>query len=174
MGGKIRIVYAGLLGVAQGVLKLCEELDYSNIELHIYGSGAEQIEIESFIINNPELPIVYHGELTRHELHKVLPQFDIAIIPLLNRIYGSVPSKIFEYAKLGLPILYFGGGEGEMIVRENKLGWIAEAGDYDNLNSTILKIEKNDLNINFKEKIKQTADANFDFEAQLERLAKII
>ncbi|MCB0446535.1 MAG: glycosyltransferase family 4 protein [Gelidibacter sp.] len=174
LGGKIRIVYAGLLGVAQGVLKLCEELDYSNIELHIYGSGAEQIEIESFIINNPELPIVYHGELTRHELHKVLPQFDIAIIPLLNRIYGSVPSKIFEYAKLGLPILYFGGGEGEMIVRENKLGWIAEAGDYDNLNSTILKIEKNDLNINFKEKIKQTADANFDFEAQLERLAKII
>ena len=32
---KIKLVYAGLLGVAQGVLKLCENLDYSNIEFHI-------------------------------------------------------------------------------------------------------------------------------------------
>jgi len=37
---KIKLVYAGLLGIAQGVLKLCKNLDYSIIEFHIYGSGA--------------------------------------------------------------------------------------------------------------------------------------
>jgi len=32
---KIRLVYAGLLGIAQGILKLCKELDFSKIEFHI-------------------------------------------------------------------------------------------------------------------------------------------
>ena len=35
---KIKIVYAGLLGIAQGIYKLCQELDYSTIEFHVYGS----------------------------------------------------------------------------------------------------------------------------------------
>ena len=51
--------------------------------------------------------------MERSELHKTLKRFDIAIVPLTTRIYGSVPSKIFEYGSLGFPILYFGGGEGE-------------------------------------------------------------
>ena len=32
---QIKLVYAGLLGVAQGIYKLCQELDYSNVEFHI-------------------------------------------------------------------------------------------------------------------------------------------
>jgi len=84
------MVYAGLLGIAQGIYKLCEVLDYSNIQFHIYGAGAEQQAIETLIKNNPELDIVYHGEVSRTALHNVLSKYDFTIIPLLNRIYGSV------------------------------------------------------------------------------------
>ena len=48
-GEKLKIVYAGLLGIAQGINKLCEELNYNNIEFHIYGAGAEKEKIQSFI-----------------------------------------------------------------------------------------------------------------------------
>jgi glycosyltransferase involved in cell wall biosynthesis len=168
--GKIKLVYAGLLGIAQGVYKLCQLLDYSNIEIHIYGSGAEQNHIEAYIKTHPSLPIFFHGRVSREELHKVLLQYDVAIIPLLNRIYGSVPSKIFEYAKLGLPILYFGGGEGEDIVSRYQLGWVAKAGDYDFLNLVISSIDKDKIDLKFKEKIKATAFKNFDFNRQLDAL----
>ena len=134
---KFKIVYAGLLGVAQGIYKLCKELDYTNIQLHIYGAGAEQKKIESLIKNNHELDIVFHGEISREKLHKELIKYDITIIPLLNRIYGSVPSKIFEYAFLGLPMIYFGGGEGEQIIKTHKLGWVADAGNYTHLKKII-------------------------------------
>jgi len=87
---KLKMVYAGLLGIAQGIYKLCEVLDYSNIQFHIYGAGAEQQAIETLIKNNPELDIVYHGEVSRTALHNVLSKYDFTIIPLLNRIYGSV------------------------------------------------------------------------------------
>jgi glycosyltransferase involved in cell wall biosynthesis len=172
--GKIKLVYAGLLGLAQGIYKLCEHLDYSNLEFHIYGAGAEQIKIETYISNHPELPITYHGEISRKELHKELLKYDLTIIPLLNRIYGSVPSKIFEYARLGLPMLYFGGGEGEEIIKTHQLGWIAKAGDYQDLNKKISTIDKLDLNIELKEKIRHFALEKFDFNKQLNNLVKKI
>lgn len=170
----IKIVYAGLLGVAQGILKLCENLDYNNIEFHIYGSGAEEEDIKSFIAINKELPLFIHGRLDRSSLHKELNKYDIAIIPLLNRIYGSVPSKIFEFAKLGLPLLYFGGGEGEIIIKENDLGWIADVGNYDELNTVINSIKRSDITLEKKKKIQSTAYRKFDFSNQLDLLKKKI
>lgn len=165
---KIKIVYAGLLGVAQGIYKLCQKLEYENIEFHIYGAGSEQQKIEKFIKNNPELPIIYHGEVSRQVLHKLLLQYHIAIIPLLNRIYGSVPSKIFEYAKLGLPILYFGGGEGEGIIKNDALGWIAKSGNYKDLNTVISNIDVSEITEEMKNKIKDNALKKYNLNTQLD------
>ncbi len=140
----IKLFYAGLLGVAQGVFELCQniELQNLNIELHIFGDGAEKSQIEELITQNPEKKIIFHGMLERTILHEKLKTFDIAIIPLKTRIYGSVPSKIFEYSALGFPLLYFGGGEGETIVEDNNLGWIAEVGNFESLNSSLIEISK--------------------------------
>jgi len=170
--GKLKMVYAGLLGVAQGILKLCEKLDYTNIQFYIYGAGAEQNAIEALIKNKPELDIIYQGEISRQQLHNILTQYDFTIIPLLNRIYGSVPSKIFEYARLGIPILYFGGGEGELIIEKHDLGWIAKVGNYEDLNTVISKIELWKLQSDNRINIQKTAFDNFDFENQLNRLVK--
>ncbi|OMP32198.1 glycosyltransferase WbuB [Mangrovimonas sp. DI 80] len=171
---KIKMVYAGLLGIAQGIHKLCTKLDYTNIEFHIYGAGAEQEAIVDFIKNHSELPITFHGEIERSLLHRELLKYDITIIPLLNRIYGSVPSKIFEYARLGLPMIYFGGGEGEKVISKNNLGWIAEAAEYKSLNKAISALNKDNLSRNNKVEIQQKAVIAFDFNTQLEELSKIL
>lgn len=140
----IKVFYAGLLGVAQGVLEMCQKLDLSNknIELHIFGDGAEKTEIENLIQKNKKSKIYFYGMLDRNELHLKLKEMDIAIVPLKTRIYGSVPSKIFEYGCLGFPILYFGGGEGGEIVNQNNLGWVAEVGNFEELNEKIINISK--------------------------------
>ena len=169
---KIKMVYAGLLGVAQGIYKLCQKLDYSKIEFHIYGAGSEQKKIEKYINENSNIPVFYHGEISREQIHKELIKYDLTIIPLLNRIYGSVPSKIFEYARLGIPMLYFGGGEGEQIIKENNLGWAAIVGDYYDLNSIINDISKSDLQN--KNSIQKIALDKFDFNKQLIEFSKII
>ena len=142
----IKIFYAGLLGVAQGVFELCQQikLDNLNIELHVFGDGAEKNKIQELISNHKNLKIYFYGMLERNDLHIKLKSMDIAIVPLKTRIYGSVPSKIFEYGALGFPILYFGGGEGGDIVKENNLGWVAEVGDFKALNEKIIEISKLD------------------------------
>ncbi|WP_110474321.1 glycosyltransferase family 4 protein [Winogradskyella epiphytica] len=172
--GKIKMVYAGLLGIAQGILKLCQELDYRTIEFHIYGSGAEEEAIKTFINSNKNLPIYFHGRVKRDDLHLALLKYDLTIIPLLNRIYGSVPSKIFEYAKLGLPMLYFGGGEGEDVIKTHQLGWIAKEGDYKHLNEVLSGIHLKDLNHGLKSSIQDIAKVQFNFEKQLEKLKQTL
>ena len=170
----IKIFYAGLLGVAQGVFELCQKIDLKglDIEFHIFGDGAEKTQIEALILSKKEQKLFFHGMLDRKELHQKLKSFDIAIVPLKTRIYGSVPSKIFEYGSLGLPILYFGGGEGETIVGDNNLGWVASVENYQELNEQIKeisKLNKSELDL-MKKRIFTISKKNFNLDNQMNYL----
>jgi glycosyltransferase involved in cell wall biosynthesis len=170
----IKLFFAGLLGIAQGVCELCRQIDLKdlNIELHLFGDGAEKAAIESLIADGKNPKIVYHGMMDRKALHETLQTFDIALVPLKTRIYGSVPSKIFEYTALGFPVLYFGGGEGETIVEENQLGWVASVGNFEALNEklvAIAQLNKADLAL-MKTRVFNKALLAFDLDNQLKDL----
>ena len=176
----IKIFYAGLLGIAQGVFELCQKIDFRSlsddkIEFHIFGDGAEKTQIETLISSEKQTQIFFHGMVDRKELHQKIQCFDIAIVPLKTRIYGSVPSKIFEYGSLGFPILYFGGGEGEVIVNNHNLGWVATVGNYSHLNEklkTISKIPKSELDT-MKKQIFKDAQKVFDLDNQIKLLIEM-
>lgn len=170
----IKIFYAGLLGIAQGVFELCQKLDLSqlNIELHLFGDGAERNQIEALISRQNKQKIFFHGMVERNELHERLKYYDVAIVPLKTRIYGSVPSKIFEYTALGFPVLYFGGGEGENIVIENNLGWVPEVENFEALNNAILEIStlsREQLN-SLKNNVFTTSKLAFNLDRQMNEL----
>ena len=68
--------------------------------------------------------------------------------------------------------LYFGGGEGETIVEENDLGWVAKVGDYSDLNSklkTISEFTRLDLE-NMKKSVGETSNSIFDLDEQIMNL----
>ncbi|MFZ4678611.1 MAG: glycosyltransferase family 4 protein [Flavobacterium sp.] len=170
----VKIFYAGLLGIAQGVYELCQKIDLKglNVELHIFGDGVEKTLLEGLISSKKEQRLFFHGMLDRSELHQRLKSFDVAIVPLKTRIYGSVPSKIFEYGSLGFPIMYFGGGEGESIVIENNLGWVATVGDYNDLNEKIKiisSVKKTELDL-MKRQIFEKSQRVFDLDNQVKNL----
>ena len=118
--------------------------------------------------------IFFYGMLDRNDLHEKLNSFDIAVVPLKTRIYGSVPSKIFEYGSLGFPILYFGGGEGGEIVSKNNLGWVADVGNYIDFNEKldeISKLTKTDLE-SMKKRIYNDVKVVFNLDNQMNDLIK--
>ncbi len=119
---KIRFVYAGLLGIAQGVLEFCEQVSLpENVELHIYGDGAERNSIAKYIANHAEKQLFLHHSLPQIELARVLPTFDAALILQRKSIFGTIPSKLYEAMACGLPIMYVGNGEGEKLMQEFNL-----------------------------------------------------
>jgi glycosyltransferase involved in cell wall biosynthesis len=161
----VKIVYAGLLGIAQGILKICQELKLpKNVEFHIYGNGPETNEILKLTENNSS--IQYHGSVSREVLHQELKLYDITLIPLINRIYGSVPSKIFEYTRLGLPILYFSDGEGADLVKTHKLGLTVNSLDYTNLNTTITDLSTHNIELPKKSELLKISEQEFNLDKQ--------
>ncbi|MBK5213973.1 MAG: glycosyltransferase family 4 protein [Flavobacteriaceae bacterium] len=162
---EIKIVYAGLLGIAQGLLQICQQLSFpKNVSFHIYGAGPEAEKIKALQKQN----VFFYGELGREELHSELQNFDIAFVPLLKRIYGSVPSKIFEYTRLGLPVLYFAGGEGGEIVANESLGWVISVNDFEALQRFIDTLSEKELKRFPKETVQKNSVLAFDFNRQFE------
>jgi hypothetical protein len=122
-------------------------------------------------LKSSEKNITYKGSLSRKQLHPQLLNYDLTIIPLVKRIYGSVPSKIFEFSRLGLPLLYCGGGEGEVLVTSNDLGWVAPSGNFEKLNEVLREIS-NGKNWPAKQEIQQRSIKAFNAEKQFKNLVK--
>lgn len=137
--GKVKLVYAGLLGFAQGIADICKSVNFAELgmEFHIYGAGGEQEEIEATIAVNPNNGIYYHGVVSRQELPQKLKEANMTLIPLVKNIFGAVPSKIYESMAAGLPIMFVGEGEGARIVKENNIGLVAHSKDYEALKENI-------------------------------------
>ena len=175
--GNLKIVYAGLLGYAQGILNICNEIKFKEIgvELHVYGAGMEEDEIIE-LSKNPENNIFFHGIKTANEIKEEIRKYDIGFVPLKNKIYGAVPSKIFELMQLGVPILYIGSGEAEDIIETQKSGLFSEPNDFKSLIKNIL-IFNQMSNADYMECSKNSINAHlseFNLELQMDELQKFI
>jgi len=165
--GDIKLVYAGLLGVAQGLFKVCSTITFpENSSLHIFGAGPEANKIKALKKKN----VFYHGEINREILHQKINDYQVGFVPLANRIYGSVPSKIFELSRLGLPILYFAGGEGEDIVKSKKIGWVIPVNNMEHFQSFIDSLSFEKLRDFQKKEVQRNAISSFNFKEQFLKL----
>jgi glycosyltransferase involved in cell wall biosynthesis len=169
-----KIVYAGLLGVAQGILALCKSIPFNQLgfEFHIYGDGAEKKELEEFLLNNPNSGIHYHGNAPRKEIPAILHQYDLTIIPLIKPIFGAIPSKIYEAMAAGLPIIFAGGGEGATLIKQHDTGWICEPSDFKSMATVLTQINQlTQAELNQKKlNCKLAAQDTFNREIQINQL----
>ena len=176
----IKVVYAGLLGFAQGVFEICKEINFKelDVEFHIYGKGMQEKEIRSYVNSHPDANIYFHGAFEASQVDKVLSQYQAALIPLIDRIYGAVPSKIFELIHLRIPIIFAGGGEGASIIEKHGLGLTCTPGDTKEMAQRISEFSRfeeskvKEIHDNLR-KVKETEfDYNHQFESLLEFLNK--
>lgn len=130
----IKLVYAGLLGVAQAVLEVVENVDFEklNAELYLYGNGNERLLIENFIkekfIDSDKKQTVFlYDAIPSKEIAQQLADYDAAIILQKKQILGTVPSKIYEAMAAGLPILLCGSGESANLIKKHNLGIVVES-----------------------------------------------
>ena len=163
--GNIKIIYAGLLGVAQGIFDIAKNIDFRELgsEFHIYGEGAERQKLESYLKDNGYRNFYLHESVSREEIPDLLSGFYCTIIPLVNNIYGAVPSKIYESMAAGLPVLFSGSGEGAKIISEYKVGLVSKPRDYDSLKENIIKIKNSvSLRNEMSERGRKLAEEKFD------------
>ena len=168
-----RIVYAGLLGVAQDIYSIIENIPFQSIgaEFHLYGGGNQAEKIKEYINKHPGCFVYYHGYVKKEQIAEELSRYDASIVPLTVAIKGAVPSKIYDLIPIGIPILFCGGGEGAEIVSKYYLGMVSKPHDFKQLHNNIIEL------INLPDEEYSTISKNcldmakneFDFNKQIYR-----
>lgn len=174
---KLKIVYAGLFGVAQDILSLLKSVDFKalDVEMHLYGGGNQMNDILSYI-KDDDKNIWYHGYVSKQEMNEELKKYDLSIIPLAAPIYGAVPSKIFDLLPAGVPILFSGEGEGARIVKDYGFGLVSKYGDYVGLERnirTFVEMSADEYS-KYSASCLDAASDSFSFYKQMERFCDFI
>lgn len=141
-GAPLRLVFSGMLGVAQDVAGIVRNLPWKEmgVEFHIFGGGKQLEEIQAWIAANPDCGVFAHGFVPKEEIASRLREMDASIVPLATRIRGAFPSKVFDILPQGLPILFCGGGEGAKFVASRQVGFTSDPGDYAALRANIERL----------------------------------
>ncbi len=176
--GNLKIVYAGLLGLAQGVFKICQNIDFKElgVELHIYGNGNEKAAIVEYIEQNPDCNIILHEVIPKSEVPEMLSHYHATLIPLATPIYGAFPSKVYMAVAAGMPVFFSGEGGGAKTVKEHNLGWVTPSGDFEALSGAIQEFAEMGAS-NFqklRQNCTEAATNFFDFDKQNDALFKYI
>jgi len=173
----LKIVYAGLFGVAQNLLSLIKNIDFKRlgVEFHLYGGGNQLDEILKYI-GDGEKNIFYHGYVQKNELADELKKYDVSIIPLMTSIKGAVPSKIFDILPHGIPVLFSGDREGAEIVNDYKIGLTSKPADYKTLEQNIQTFAEMPDNeyIKYVENCIAASNDAFSFKKQMHRFTNFI
>ena len=138
---KVKIAYAGIMSKTQSpelLYKAWKKLNDNNIEIYFIGDISQYKPLQG--INEDS---VYFIDFMPHNdfLEFMSENIDIGFVSLTNDYFGAcVPSKIYEYINLGLPILgALPNGDGKDIINKNQYG---VASDYKNINLLAKNIEK--------------------------------
>lgn len=164
-GSNLKIIYAGLLGVAQGLFEIVRKINFSELksELHIYGDGPEKLQLKKFIEDNGVRNVFLNSAVPREKIPELLADFDAALIPLTGRIFGAVPSKIYEAMAAGLPILFSGDGEGADLIVKSRTGVVSAPGNFESLKNNIVLIGSDpELRKQMSANGRLAAEKNFD------------
>jgi glycosyltransferase involved in cell wall biosynthesis len=139
------ILYAGNIGTGQGLDKvipsILQKID-SNYKFQVIGDGGRIAKLKNIIQQQNISNIEFISPVGREELLKFYMQADILFLHLNNiPAYSRVlPSKIFEYGALGIPIVAGLRGYSKQFLKENiSYAFFFEPGDSDGANKAILK-----------------------------------
>lgn len=137
-----KLVFSGMLGVAQDVAGIVKNIPFKelSVEFHILGGGKQLEEIETWCKEHPDSKVYTHGFVPKEEIAEMLRWRDASIVPLVTRIRGAVPSKLYDILPQGLPILFCGGGEGAHFIEERNVGLTSTPGDYEALTENIKRL----------------------------------
>ncbi|MCM3068380.1 glycosyltransferase family 4 protein [Priestia flexa] len=141
---KFNILYAGIIGVAQGIdtiISVAEKLsDYKDIQFLLVGNGVEIEKLELLTKEKGLTNVTFtHGQ--PHERIRSFLEFsDIAVVPLKSAaLSDSVPTKIYEALGAGVPVVLSASGESEVVINESGGGIVTRPGDIAALASAIMK-----------------------------------
>mgnify|MGYP002713041784 CR=1 FL=1 len=145
---KFIILYAGLLGIAQGVDIAVRAADIlrgqKNIHFVIVGEGVKRDELMQKIETLQLQNVTMLPRQPREKIPSFLRASNVSLVPLVSsNINDAVPSKLLEAWAYSRPVILSAGGEAADIVNNNQGGLVITPGDAEQLAESIRYLVEN-------------------------------
>ncbi len=152
---KFSVTYIGNIGIAQNLKILVEcAKELSEIDFNIIGKGAEYDELKNYAKTNDIGNINFLGKKSWDEILYFYENSSVLYAQLDEKFKTAMPSKLYEYASTGLPVIYGGVGTAVGFVKNLENAKAVRPNNKDELKEAILF---------FKAKERFCSDKNQDF-----------
>lgn len=106
------ITYVGNIGIAQDLKTLLEAARrLKNVKFNIIGDGIELPHLQEYAREHAIENVTFTGKLPWNELETYYQNSSVLYAHLDKKFVSAMPSKLYEYASVGLPIIYGGIGQ---------------------------------------------------------------
>lgn len=127
------VVYAGTVGLAQGVgtlLEAARDVDDA-VRIRVVGEGVEKPALEARAREMGLANVAFHGSVPRIDVPLVLAAADAGLVMLRRGpLYeDSLPTKLVETMAAGRPVIVSADGMPAQIVESSGAGYVAAAED---------------------------------------------
>lgn len=150
---RLSIAYVGSMGVLQKpeiLYEIFKKLNTKNIDIYFIGNISQYKPLQNINDENVKfIDFMPHNEFLKFMIENI----DVGFVSLVNDYLGAcVPSKIYEYINLGLPMIgALPNGDGKDIINENNYGMACKYDDIEGLVNSIERMTDN----NYLSEIKQ-------------------
>lgn len=130
----LRVLYAGTLGLAQGLDTLAEAAALAGpavVELLIAGEGPEEEPLRALVRARGLDHVRLLGPIPAQEIPALYGSVDAGVVPLrdLPLFAGALPTKLFEVLAAGRPAILAAHGEAAQLLRDADTGVIVAPED---------------------------------------------
>jgi len=147
LDGKFIVLYAGIIGVAQGMETLVEAArllaEPRDIYFLMIGEGPKKAAAQTLQENLKLTNLAWLGEKPQKEMASYFSAGDVALVPLrkLDLFNGALPSKMFEAWACACPVILSVNGEAQAVLEQAQAGLHAEPEDAAAIAAAILKLK---------------------------------
>lgn len=144
---KFVVLYAGILGVAQGLETLAEAahrlIEHTDIYFLIIGAGPKKNELLALKEKLQLRNFTLLGEKPQKEMASYFAAGDVALVPLrkLDLFSGALPSKMFEAWSCACPVILSVNGEAQTVLAAAQAGLHTEPEDAAAIAAAVLQLK---------------------------------
>ena len=130
----LRVLYAGTIGLAQGLGTLVEAARIAGpdvVEVWVAGDGAEGPALRAQLARDPAENVKLLGSVPHDQVPGLYEQVDAAVVLLrdLPIFAGALPTKMFEAMAAGRPVVLSARGEAAELVERHGAGVVVPPED---------------------------------------------
>ena len=137
LAGKFVVGYVGTHGMAhnlEGLVEACDQCTDPDTRFLLIGDGARKAAVEEVVARKKLHNVILVAPVSKEEIARYWSVIDVALVPLRkDPVFTTViPSKMFEAAAMGKPILLGVDGQARELVEQYSAGLCYEpdnAGD---------------------------------------------